>query len=163
MMRRILLTAAALGLALFAAPALAQSTNTGTLAVSATVVTSCEITATPLGFGNYDGAQNDSTSTITVNCNTASVPYDVELGNGGNWSGTTRQMANGAARLGYALFSDAGRTTLWEGVGVVQSGTTSAATPSTDSTIVIYGRIPANQILTTTGLYTDSVTMTVSF
>jgi spore coat protein U-like protein len=27
----------------------------------------------------------------------------------------------------------------------------------------VYGRIPANQILTTTGVYSDSVVMTVTF
>jgi spore coat protein U-like protein len=160
MMRRLLLTAATLGLVV-AAPARA-ATNTGTLAVSANVVTSCEITASALNFNNYDGAQNDSTATITVNCNTASVPYTVTLGAGGSWTGTTRQMANGVERLDYALYTDAGRVTLWQGLTSMGS-TTSAASPSTDNTLVVYGRIPANQILTTTGVYSDSVVMTVTF
>jgi spore coat protein U-like protein len=158
MTRRILLTAAALATVLLAAPARA-ATNTGTLAVSANVVTSCEITASALNFGNYDGAQNDNTATITVNCNTASVNYSVALDIGNSWDGTTRRMANGGSFLAYDLFSDAGRTTAW----AAEAGTTSAASPSTDSSLVIYGRIPANQILTTTGAYADSVVMTVTF
>jgi spore coat protein U-like protein len=143
-------------------PPARAATNTGTLTVSATVVASCQISATALAFGNYSGAQNDSTATITVTCNTATVPYSVTMDNGQYWTGATRQMDNVGARLSYALYTDAGRTTAWEGL-TTSAGTTSAASPSVDNSMIVYGRIPANQILTTLGGYADSVVMTVTF
>jgi spore coat protein U-like protein len=165
MTRRLSLTPLALAAALMLTPAAARAAqNTGTIAVSATVVASCQISAGPLAFGNYVGAQNDTTSTITVTCNTASVPYSVTMDNGLYYSGalSTRQMNNAGARLSYALYTDAARTSLWENL-VSVAGTTTAASPSTDNTMVVYGRVPANQILTTLGLYGDTVTMTVTF
>jgi spore coat protein U-like protein len=162
MTRRLSVLSLALAV-LTLAPAVARAaTNTGTLTVTATVVASCQISNTALAFGNYSGAQNDATATITVTCNTATVPYSVTMDNGQYWTGATRQMDNTGARLSYALYTDAGRTTLWEGL-TTSAGTTSAVSPSVDNSMTIYGRIPANQILTTLGGYTDSVVMTVTF
>lgn len=145
--------------------AAAQGTNTGTIAVSANVVTSCQITATALDFQNYFGARKTAESTLTVDCNTASVGYSVTLDDGGYWSGTTRQMAPvvpGPSRLAYELYTDNTYGTEWRGVTAV-AGTTSAVSPSTDGSLQVWGVIPANQLLTATGGYGDTVRMTVTF
>jgi len=81
----------------------AASTATANIAVSATVNANCIISANPLAFGTYTGAQNQATTTLSVTC-TNTTPYNVGL-NPGATSGatvTTRQMLNGAATLNYS-------------------------------------------------------------
>ena len=54
------------------------TTATGTIAVSATVLSFCAIAALPLAFGNYSNAVLNATTTLTVTCTTGTT-YNVGL------------------------------------------------------------------------------------
>jgi len=137
------------------------ATTTSTFQVTATVASSCTVTATSLAFGNYTLAQLDGTSTITATC-TNGTTYTIGL-DAGTFSGATtstrRMTGPSAAGLSYSLFSDSGRTTNWgNATGSWVSGTGTGAA----QVLTVYGRIPANQTALI-GSYTDTVTVTVTF
>jgi spore coat protein U-like protein len=142
-------------------PALA-GTATGTIAVSATVITLCTIVTLPLAFGNYTSTTvSDASSNITVAC-TSGVPYTVGLsvGNGSGASVATRKMTSGANTLNYGLFSDPGYATPW---GPTVGTNTVAGTGNGVAQILpVYGQIPSGQA-SPTGLYGDLVTATLNF
>lgn len=137
------------------------ATSTSTFQVTATVASSCTVTATSLAFGNYTLAQLDGTSTITATC-TNGTTYTIGL-DAGTFSGATtstrRMTGPSATGLSYSLFSDSGRTTNWgNATGSWVSGTGTGAA----QVLTVYGRIPANQTALI-GSYTDTVTVTVTF
>jgi spore coat protein U-like protein len=161
-MRSLRLALAALAVAL-AAPALAQ-TATATLAVSATVTTTCAITTSAVAFTPYNpvaAVAVDAAGGVTVTCTNGS-PWWIGLGAGagGAAAGVSRSMSLGASRLGYELYSDSGRLTVWgntqpTGLGGTGSGA-AQATP-------VYGRIAAGQTAVAFGSYADTVVATVNF
>jgi spore coat protein U-like protein len=133
------------------------------LTVQATVAATCEVVAGALAFGSYDaiGANAstplDAQGSIGVRC-TRNTPYTVGLDFGANASGTTRRMANGAARLAYDVYSDASRTNLW-----TPSATVPGNAPSTaEVPLPVYGRIPPAQLVAS-GTFQDTVLATVTF
>jgi len=156
--------AGALVAALSATPAI-SSTTTTTIAVSATALSSCVVAATPLAFGSYSAATStptDATSTVTATC-TSGTPYTLAL-DAGSTTGSTvaaRAMANGAAKMDYALYTTSGHTTIWgDGTNsTVTQGATSAGLPAV---YTVYGRVPANQYVST-GAYSDLVTVTLTY
>ncbi|ACL67069.1 Spore coat U domain protein [Anaeromyxobacter dehalogenans 2CP-1] len=140
------------------------ATATATLDVTATVVPSCTIAATPVAFGNYDPlVTNSSTAlnaqgTVTVTCTTGTA-YTIGLGAGNSASGSrAMQHASLTAELPYELYLDAARTTVWDNT-VMQTGTAAGITPAP---YPVYGRIPAAQNVPT-GSYADAVVATVTF
>ena len=88
------------------------TTATAQFSVTATIVKGCSTSATNLAFGNYTGAVNNSTSTVSVNC-TSGTTYTVSL-NPGLATGATvtnRSMTGPAsALLHYSLYNNSGRT-----------------------------------------------------
>lgn len=154
---------AAAGL-LFANSTLA-ATATTTFKVTATVASSCKVTATDLDFGAYDplAAALDGTSTITATC-TAQTPYTIGLDAGLKAGGTTTRRMTGddtaTTLLSYELYSDSTRTAIWGARGtttVEQSALTGGALNYT-----VYGRIPASQYVPAAN-YADTVTVTVTY
>jgi len=138
--------------------------QTDTFNVTTSVGEACSVTATDLGFGAYDplsATNTDATTTMDVTC-TLSTTYDVgmDAGTGTGATTTVRVMEFGANTLNYALYQEAGRTTIWgENVGVdTVSGTGTGAA----QTLTVYGRIPALQSVTP-GSYADLITVTVTF
>lgn len=150
---------AAMGVA-FASSALAASPATTTFNVTATVLSSCNVTATDLAFGNYDPTAGnlDSSSTITATC-TAGTTYAIALGEGQN---TNRQMkhASGPELLDYELYQPDGYNTVWGGV----SGATVPQTSTTGAPVnyTVNGRVTGGQYVTA-GAYTDEVLVTVTY
>lgn len=144
------------------------ATSTGSLSVNATVLTSCTVTPGPLSFGNYDptsATATDATASIVVLC-TAGTAYTLGLdaGQGAGATPASRKLTRVSASdlLGYAIYTDSGRSTNWgntSGTGAL-TGTTSLA--SLSQTFTAYGRIPASQIAPA-GAYADSVTVTLSY
>jgi spore coat protein U-like protein len=133
---------------------------TTTFGVSATVLKDCIVSATALAFGNYTGAVNSNTSTVTVTC-TNSTTYTVGLDAGlGGGTVTTRQMKNGTVKLNYGLFSDATWATNWGNT----SGTNwvSGTGNGTGQALTVYGQIPAAQYVTP-GSYADTITVSVTY
>lgn len=154
---------AAAGL-LFANSTLA-ATATTTFKVTATVASSCKVTATDLDFGAYDplAAALDGTSTITATC-TAQTPYTIGLDAGLKAGGTTTRRMTGddtaTTLLSYELYSDTTRSAIWGAPGgatVAQSALTGGALNYT-----VYGRIPASQYVPAAN-YADTVTVTVTY
>jgi spore coat protein U-like protein len=70
-------------------------------------------------------------------------------------------MKSGSNTLGYQLYLDAGRSSVW-GDGSASSSTSSGTGTGSAQTLTIYGRLPslANVV---PGSYTDTVTVTVSY
>lgn len=157
------------GLALLAMAALAPAsawagTDTASMAVSATVVASCDVSANAMAFGSYDPVSStplDSSTTLSVIC-TNGTGYEVSM-NAGSGSGATiaaRRMTGSSATLNYSLYRDSNRTNVWgatTGSNVV-TGTGSGAAQSLN----VYGRVPVNQTAPA-GAYSDTVTVTVTW
>lgn len=138
-----------------------SATTSTTLAVSATVLSTCIVAAVPLVFGNYTGAELDSTATITVTCTNGTV-YDVGLDEGGASGATvtTRKMQYLTNTLSYSLYRDASRTENWgETIGTDVVHATAGLAPTVHT---VYGRIPASQYVTA-GAYIDTVNVTVTY
>jgi spore coat protein U-like protein len=158
--RRSWSVGAAALVAVLAPSAAFASTASGTLAVSATVLSTATVTTLPLAFGNYDptsGTATLGTGSAVVTA-TAGTPYTLALDNGLNVLSSQRRLSDGSGHhLSYNLFSDSARTTAWNNVTTV-SGTGTAL----PQTYTIYGSIPANQSAPT-GVYSDTVTVTASF
>lgn len=158
--------AATLGLGL--ATAADAATATGNFQVSATVVSACAVSATTLNFGSAidptaAALPLDASTTMTVVC-TATTPYSVALNAGANAGGVSnfsaRAIKNGSQTLGYQLYLEAARSTVWG------DGTASSVLPGvgigSNQTLTIYGRLPS---LTGAmpGTYTDTVTVTITY
>ena len=144
------------------------ATDATDLGVSAQILDSCTIAASPVAFGDYDHtATSDSpaTGSVTETCTNGTVAK-ITLGEGLHATLASvpgvpeRQMASGTNRMAYFLYSDAGAGTLWgntPATGVAQTGTGNAGT-----TLTVYGFITAGQNVPV-GLYADTVVATVTF
>jgi spore coat protein U-like protein len=150
-----------LALGLFALPA-GAATATSSFTVSATVASTCLVSATSLGFGSYTGLVVPASSTVSVTC-TNTTPYNVGLsaGLGTGATVTARKMTGPAsALLAYGLFQDAGHTVGWG----VTAGTDTVAGTGNGATqpITVYGQIPTAQYVVP-GAYADTITVTVTY
>nr|WP_298249645.1 spore coat U domain-containing protein [uncultured Halomonas sp.] len=149
---------------MFSTPALA-ATDTTSFQVTATVNDSCRVTAEDLAFGIYDpntANDRDAESTITATC-TEGTNYDIELNAGGNAtdaSSTSRAMVGGTsgAYLDYELYSDAGRSTVWNDTNMVNN---SSATGG-DNPHTVYGQIPGGQFVPAES-YSDTINVTITY
>lgn len=151
-----------LALGLTPTSAVAQTNPaTTTFTVSATVLKDCTVGATALSFGNYTGALNSATSTVTVTC-TNSTAYTVGLGPGlaTGATVTTRQMQNGSNLLNYGLFSNGTWTTNWGNTSATNwvTGTGTGAAQA----LTVYGQIPASQYVVP-GAYADTIAVSVAY
>jgi len=146
----------------------AAGTASNTFQVNATVVSACTVSGSAMNFGSSidplaAATPLDATSTLSVQC-TNTTPYTVALNAGSNAGGasnfTNRTMKSGSNSLGYQLYLDAGRSSIW-GDGTASSTVAGTGTGSTQS-LTIYGRLPslANVV---PGSYTDTVTVTISY
>ncbi len=151
-------------------PAMAQAgTANNTFQVQATVISSCQVSGTSLNFGGSidplaTATPLDATSTLTVVC-TNTTPYTVALNAGTNAGGASnfsaRTMKSGTRTLGYQLYLDTARSTVW-GDGTASSSTSAGTGTGSSQSLTIYGRLPslANVV---PGAYTDTVTVTISY
>lgn len=146
-------------------------TSSGTalpLTVTLVVTNDCTtITAPNLNFGSAPLAGNFSAvqQTISVVCSKGST-YSVGLSNGNNFSGTARQMANGASRLAYDIYKDAATTSRWgpSGSDRWSSTTSTSLNPDTVTRNFTYtARILTTQATPAAGNYTDNVVVDVAF
>jgi spore coat protein U-like protein len=161
---RLALAAAVAALVLSVAPVRLQATtSTSTLAVSATVISSCTVLPGILSFGNYNptsGSALDVDGTFTVTCTTGTAPV-VGLGLGLSPTGSTRRMISGLQFLTYEIYKETGRTNVWGDSG--GATVTMAGAPSIlPQTVTVFGRIPANQSAST-GVFVDTVAITLTF
>ena len=142
------------------------ATATATFPVTANVIDSCTVDATPLAFGNYNGISGavlDGVSTISPIC-TVGTSYVISLDCGmgsGAWVTSRKLSGPGGATLSYGIFTDVTHMTAWgdgTGVSVVRADTgTGTARP-----LNVYGSIPAGQSVAV-GSYSDTITVTVTY
>ncbi len=159
-----LLAAGGLALAFVpATPAAAFTTSTGTLNVTASIGTTCTVGNVSIGFGTITTASAvTTTGNLQVSCSNG-LTYSLDLDPGVNpaAANANRQLANGANRLGYNIYTTNTFTTVW---GSAMSGGTSQSFTGTGSNQVItaYLKVPI-QTAPPAGLYTDTVTITATF
>lgn len=140
-------------------------TATTTFPVTATVLSVCSVSASPLNFGNYDPTATsdlDATTSLDVLC-TLGTSYTVGLDQGTSSGATVsaRAMVNGSDTLNYGLYQDAGRSTNWGNTaGVDTPSATVAGLTATSHTV--YGRVPQGQNVAP-GVYLDTITVTVNY
>lgn len=150
----------AAGLALSTAHA---ATVTDSMPVTITIENACEISTSPttLDFGTQGvlSANVDSTSTLSVTCTTA-APYNIGFNGGASGNVNARTMTDGTDFVGYQLYLEAARTTVWGDT----VGTDTVASTGTGSVqqFTVYGRVPA-QATPPAGTYNDTVTVTVTY
>ncbi len=133
----------------------------------------CNLTTTPLAFGNYVPASStpsDFTATISLTCTASSatpVPVQgtIALASSGGPSG--RRLADGARRLRYQLYLDPARTVLWGdhsggSDAAAFSGVAGASAPYRQE-LPVYGRILARQSGTSVGHYSDQITVILNY
>ena len=157
---------AVVGLAVAWSPIANAANATSNLGVGAAVAAKCTISTTAIAFGSYDPIGThasdplESDGSVTITC-TKNAAATIGLGTGANASGSTRRMTDdGTNHLAYELFSDAGRTEVWdEGDGLFDAG---AAPSKAPRSFPVYGRVPANQDVPA-GDYADTVEATVNF
>jgi spore coat protein U-like protein len=151
------------GFVVVAQPTIEAGSANSNFTVSASVSANCTISAGALAFGAYDpvvtnaAADLDQTSTITVACTKGSTGT-VSLNNGSNASGSTRRMKSGTDFLNYEMYSDSGRTTVWNATNTVSYTAASKATTG----LTLYGRVPQGQDVPV-GSYSDTVQATITF
>ena len=161
------LTLAVAGTLVMAVTAVAApSPATTTLNVSANVASNCLVTAAPLAFTDYDASGPvDGSANLSVRCSTG-TPYTIKLGNGANGTIAQRLLKSGSNQLEYNLFTDAARGTIWGNtVGATVGGSGRGMSINMANTHTVFGTIAnsdANQDAPT-GLYTDSVAVTVEY
>lgn len=140
------------------------ATDTDTMTVTATVISSCSVTADDLALGDYDPVDASplaAATTIDVICtNGTDFSIGLDEGAGAGASVATRKMTSGADTLNYSLYRDASHTDLWgetEGVDTVDDTGTGAV-----QTFDVYGLIPAAQSAPA-GAYSDTINVTVTY
>lgn len=146
----------------------ATSTGNGTFAfnVTASVATSCTaVSGTALDFGTKGliTSNADQTSTLSLTC-TKRSPYNVGLNAGSNPSTAgnvnTRRMTDGSAHyIGYQMYSDTGRSTVWG--NTVSTDTVNGTAAGGTQNFTVYGRVPPQT--PRAGSYADTVTVTVTY
>ena len=154
-----------IGLAAFAVlvaagPAGAQVQNE-TLRVQARIGEACTVTNATLDFGqSLDlDANTDANGSIEIDCQ-SETPLGVELDGGLTPSGTSnRNMLQGGAGapILYTLFRDSQRSVVWG------AGDQVAATINGSGSVPVYGRVPSQGNGHAAGLYSDEVTITLTF
>jgi spore coat protein U-like protein len=133
--------------------------------------TACTVSTTGIAFGTYSPIGNgsrESVGSVDVSCSATAggtVSYAITFTAGaGTYS--ARQMASGANRLAYNLFTDSPRTLVWgDGSGGTSfvSDRYSLVTSPTARSYNVYGRIPGGQTRARVGSYSDNITVTVTY
>lgn len=139
-----------------------SATGSTTFAVTATVVGTCVVLASPLSFGNYAMAQIDAATSVGVTC-TNGTTYTISLGAGTGVGANvaTRKLTGPSGQtLDYSLYQDVPRTTLWgQTIGTDAVAGTGSGTAQT---LTVYGRIPGAQGAGA-GAYADTITVTLTY
>lgn len=133
--------------------------------VTATVTTTCSISASNLNFGNYNGTVVNSSTTLSVTC-TNKTTYSIGFDNGqhsayiGAWA--KYMMGPSSNLLRYHIYTDCTRSTEWGntsqgGVQVAGTGT------GTAQSIPVCGTIGAGSYGSVPGYYSDTETITLTY
>jgi spore coat protein U-like protein len=125
------------------------------------------VIATPASFGLYNpglGTPIVANGTVTISCTGAlgTLPsLVVALSAGANGTFAQRKLASGSARLGYNLYTTSVFSSVW-GDGTGGSVTQSYSSGGLLTILTAYGQVPTGQFAST-GLYSDTITVTVTY
>ncbi|MBK0391652.1 spore coat protein U domain-containing protein [Ramlibacter sp. CrO1] len=127
-----------------------------------------------LNFGVYDPfatVARDTQASVGLTCSRVGGPQNntitLALSAGAHGTSTADRRLAGSGvptTISYNLYRDSGRTFIWGNTPGVDAATELISVPnngSASTTVVIYGRIPANQDVYV-GSYADQVTLTVT-
>ena len=165
MLKKLALAAAAVALGAVAAHA---ATAVGTFTVQATIAPVCTVdTSTAnVDFLTIGGTASQivpaASTPIIVNCSSG-TGYTITMASAHAGGSTGFQMINGAKSMAYELFPNSYGNPQWD---ATVGGTYSGAGSGGNQTINLYARIPAQPApggVWTTGAYTDTVTMTLTY
>ncbi len=138
------------------------ATTTSSTQVTASVVKSCDVSASNLGFGSVGTLSTAVTgqSALSLLC-TKGTGYTVALDGGlsGATDPTARQMTGGGEAVTYGLYRDGGRTKPW---GTSATATMGGTGTASRQSIPVYGLVPA-QKTPSPGTYSDTVVVTVTY
>lgn len=151
----------------------------GVLTMPAHAATNCTIANATLALGTVSSGQVDTTTTLTITCRSSGlraltevkITFCLGLGTGTDGLSGSRQLTNTTAdTLNYQAYSDSGRTLVF--------GTSSTSSPTWvqqqfsypsilwagngSSTVTVYGRYPASQVLTF-GAYTSPLAVSLQY
>ena len=162
-LRLVVLTGAAVA-SLAAMPASADVGNAN-LGVSATVSGMCNVTTSPVAFGEVDvtsGSNDDASGGISVVCtNGTAWAAAADEGAGASATIASRKMTSGSDSLNYSLYINDLRTSVWG------DGTTGATIDDIGSgsaqAHTVYGRVPSGQTSVPEGVYADTVAVTLTY
>jgi len=141
------------------------ATATSNFQVRITITAQClAATTNDLDFGStgFLSANVDAQSSISVQC-TNTTPYNVGFDKGANGTDVTARKLKGGPTnelISYAIYSDSSRSVNWG--NTVGTDTVAGTGNGSAQTILVYGRVPP-QTSPTPGLYTDTVTLTVTY
>jgi spore coat protein U-like protein len=159
------LFAAIAGALVLVPDALDAATATANFQVRITIQTSCiVVSANDLDFGTQGvlSTNVDVPTTLSVQC-TTSTPYNIGL-NAGTGAGATvavRKMTGPSSNtVNYSLYQDAPRSVVWG--NTVGTDTVAGTGTGAAQSYTVYGRVPP-QTTPIPGLYTDTITVTVTY
>lgn len=106
-------------------------------------------------------------SSFTITCTRAlsdasTMSYSVAADNGANAQGTHNRAVLGASKLAYYLFKDSACGTQWRGPQTISGTLNFSGSTSASVTISYWACITASQSVPA-GVYTDNVTMTLTY
>ena len=144
--------------------ALSQTAPVGSFTVSADVTASCELSVSPMNFGQLSSVINsnvDAAASVDVSCS-QNTPYSItmDMGTGAGVSDPAhRKMRNATYSLDYGLYRDSARSQPW---GETPAQSASGTGSGTNQHFPVYGRLHAGQT-GYLGSYSDSVIVTVNY
>jgi spore coat protein U-like protein len=126
----------------------------------------CSLTSTTIVFGSYDifsSTPLDSLGQVIFRCSNNDHNVSISLDKGGAPTFNPRRMLNGTNMLNYNLYLDAARTIIWgDGTSGTQTFFVSNPPNNQNTSVPLFGRIPAGQG-TSSGPYSNTVTVTINF
>lgn len=164
---RAFIRSIAIGIACFsaAAPALAETTSEQ-MAIEATVISGCQVSATTMNFGSLIGLTGRPTTTATISllCN-PDTDYEISIDAGLHTQGArNRRMYNPTTNryMRYNIYRDANLNSVWDTRNNRTVTGNSGATGLVSHTA--YGEIRnLNAVSAGGGVFADTVTITVEF
>ncbi len=138
-------------------------TASTSFSATATVLSTCNVSATSVNFGSIGilSGNTDAQATLSIQCS-PSLPYTIGLDGGttGATDPTQRKMSLSGANVTYGLYRDTARALPWG--NTVGTNTTSGTGTGVTQAQTVYGRIAA-QTTPKPGSYSDSVVVTVGY
>jgi spore coat protein U-like protein len=140
-----------------------SKTASASSSATATVVSSCNVSATNINFGSIGllTGNTDAQGTLAIQCN-STLPYTVSLDGGlsGATDPTQRKMSSAGINVIYGLYRDAARSLSWGNTAGVNTASGTGTGLSQNQTV--YGRI-APQTTPKPAAYSDTIVTTVTY